>query len=635
MTDDHDGSGRDAADPARRRLLARLAGAAVAPAAIAGCTPPAPAALAAPQDLPGYYPPLLNGLRGSQPGSFEVAHALRDGLAPPPATSTGELYDLVVVGAGISGLTAALLYRERAPGARVLVLDNHDDFGGHARRNEFRIDGELLLMNGGTYSIESPRPYSAIADGVLRRLGIDAADLDKRIQDRNFYPSLGLVDGVFLDRETFGRDHLVRRAPDEPWARVLAGSPLPARAQAEIARLEETPTDYLRGQSVAQKIARLEHLSYRDFLGEVVRADPAVAAFYQQRPHGEWGVGIDAVSALEAFATGLPGREGLGLPAGAVGDLGPTAAGYAATGGSVDVHLPDGGATVARALVRALVPAALPAASLEDLVTQPADYAALDRPGSPVRLRLAATVVRAVNLADGDAGVRVEYLRHGRAHAVGARHCVLACWNAVIPYLCPELPAAQRAALHESVKTPLVEVSVAIRDWHSLARLGVAHVHCPGGYYSDLNLNECVSIGRYATPRSPDRPTLLRLERTPCRPGEPEHAQNRAGRAEILATPLERYEREARAQLARVLGPGGFDAARDILAITVNRWPHGYAPEYNPLWDPRLPEAERPHLRARVRHGAIAIANSDAAAFAFMDAAIEQAHRAVGELLGG
>ncbi|MBS0395670.1 MAG: hypothetical protein JSR54_13685, partial [Proteobacteria bacterium] len=436
-----------------------------------------------------------------------------------------------------------------------------------------------------------------------------------------------------LDRETFGAECLLRRDPSVPWSRTLAASPLPARARAEIARLEESPTDYLPGLSPAGKVARLERLSYRDFLREVVRADPAVIAFYQQRTHGEWGVGIEAVSTLEAFATGLPGRAGLGLPAGAAGDLGPTAAGYAETGGSIDVHPPDGGASVARALVRALVPAALPGSTFEDLVTAEADYAELDRPGAPVRIRLSATAVAAANLPGG--GVRVDYVRDGRGHRVLARHCVLACWNAVIPHLCPDLPAEQQAALHAAVKTPLVEVSVAIRHWQALARLGVARIHAPGGYFSDMALNECVQVGRYATPRSPEQPTLLRLERTPCAPGQPEHDQNRAGRAEILATSLAQYEEAVRTQLGRMLGAGGFDPAADILAITVNRWPHGYAPEYNPLYDRRVPESQRPHVRGRARHGAIAIANSDAAAFAFMDGAIEQAHRAVGELLGG
>ena len=618
----------------RRDFVQGVAGAGAA-VALGACDGPAPLAPAAAQDLPGYYPPVLTGLRGSHPGAFEAAHALRDGATLPATASSGEVYDLVVVGGGISGLSAALLYRERRPDALVLVLENHDDFGGHAKRNEFWLDGELQLMNGGTYSIESPRPYSAVAAGLLQRIGIDAADLAGRAQEPGYYAAQGLIEGVFLDRETFGADHLVRRGPQEPWAQALAAAPLPASAKAGIARLEESPADFLRGLGTEAKLARLAAISYRDFLRDLAGLDPAAIAFYQQRTHALWGVGIEAVPAIECWATQLPGFAGLGLPQGAQRGMGPTAAGYAETGGSVDVHPPDGGATVARALVRALVPAALRADTIDALVTTRADYAALDRPGNPARIRLSSTAVRVANLGRGAEGVRVDYVRGGQGHTVLARHCVLACWNAMIPHLCPELPAEQKAALHELVKTPLVYASVAVRNWQSLARLGVAQIHAPGSYFSDLYLNECVAIGGYATPRTPERPTLLRLSRSPCAPGLPEHEQNKVGRAEILATSLEQYEQQLRAQLGRMLGPGGFDPARDILAMTVNRWPHGYAPEFNALWERELPLAERAHVRGRARRGAIAIANSDAAAYAYMDAAIEQAERAVGELIGG
>src|SRR6201996_2919615 len=148
---------------------------------------------AAPQDLPGYYPPLLNGLRGSHPGSFEDAHALRDGHPPGAATDTGESYDLIVVGGGISGLSAAHFFRARTSAAsRVLVLDNHDDFGGHAKRNEFQLDGRLHLLNGGTLEIDSPRPYAPVPAGLLTELGIDVKRLSRQVEHSKFYDALGL-----------------------------------------------------------------------------------------------------------------------------------------------------------------------------------------------------------------------------------------------------------------------------------------------------------------------------------------------------------------------------------------------------------------------------------------------------------
>jgi len=286
----------------------------------------------APQDVAGYYPPILTGLRGNHPGSFETAHSLRDGdfwSRAGKVTATDEAYDLVVVGAGISGLAAAHFYRLRREAARILILDNHDDFGGHAKRNEFELGGRLALMNGGTFSIDSPRPYSAVADGLLKTLGIDPVALTKKCADRNFYSSLGLGTGLFFDRETFGADKLVVVTGGLSWNELLAPTPLSPKARSDIARIEEEKTDYLPGLSSDEKKSLLSRISYRDFLLNVVKADPEVIPFYQTKTHGEWGVGIDAVSALDVWAFGFPGFQGLNLKQGSAPHMGYTAAGYA------------------------------------------------------------------------------------------------------------------------------------------------------------------------------------------------------------------------------------------------------------------------------------------------------------------
>jgi spermidine dehydrogenase len=203
----------------------------------------------------------------------------------------------------------------------------------------------------------------------------------------------------------------------------------------------------------------------------------------------------------------------------------------------------------------------------------------------------------------------------------------------VIPHLCPELPEAQKAALRTLVKVPLVYTSVALRSWRAFQALGVSRVHSPGGYHSSMWLNPKTAIGGYDSVGSPEEPALLFMQRVPCAPGLDQRAQHRAGQAELLATPLARFEREIRDQLRRVLGPGGFDPARDIAGITVNRWPHGYAYEYNALFDPDWAPGQAPHEVGRARFGRIAVANSDAGAAAYTDSAIDQAHRAVRELL--
>lgn len=587
----------------------------------------------------GPYPPARTGMRGSQAGSFETAHALRDGRFWTTAGSpidTGERYDLVVVGGGISGLAAAHFFRARAGrDAKILILENHDDFGGHARRNEFNVDGRVLLANGGTAGIDSPTPYSREADGLIRELGIDPEQLAKRTYDTTLYRSLGLRPAMFFDKQTFGADRLVAGMGSRPWAEFLADSPLSPKVQSDIVRLHEAKTDYLPGLSSSEKKARLSRISYRDFLLNVAKVDPGVVPFYQARTHGEWGVGIDAESALDCWSHGLPGFQGMGLERGAAPHMSYTAAGYA-NGGSYRYHFPDGNATIARLLVRSLVPAAIPGSTVDDVVTAGADYSQLDRADAVVRIRLNSTVVHVRNVGDAaTAGeVEVAYLGDGRVRTVRAKGTVLACWITMVPHLCPDLPQRQKEAMHYLVKVPLVYTSVAVKNWKAFAALKVGNVSSPGCYHSSLGLNQVVNIGRYVSPKSPDEPTLIRMTRTPCSPGLPAREQHKRGRADLLGASFETFERNIRDQLLRTLGSGGFDPAREIAAITVNRWPHGYGYEYNPLFDPEWPEQEQPHIIGRQRFGRITIANSDAAATAYTDTAINQAYRAITELLG-
>jgi spermidine dehydrogenase len=595
------------------------------------------------QDAAGSYPPDRSGMRGQHPGAFEVAHAVRDGqyVKPPAAANTKETYDVVIVGAGFSGLAAAYYYRDRVgPSARILLLDCMDDFGGHAKRNEFHVGGRMLISYGGTQLISSPFPYSKQARKIMDDLGIDPVALTKKCVVPDVYK--GLQNAYFFDKETFGTDRLVIGSPSNgadaaAWKAFLTKTPLSPEVQRDVARIEAEKLDYLPGLTSAQKKDRLSRISYKDYLLTVVKANPGVMPLYQKRPHGLMAIGSDGLAALDGWVYGYPGFQGLNLEPGPAPRMQFTARGEATPQAPPYTFLhPDGMASVARQIVRSLIPAALTGRTPEDIISATTDYGQLDKPGAPIRIRLNSTVVRVLHLGAPASAkeVDVTYVSQGKAYSVRGRGVVMACHNAIIPRLCPEMPPDQQANLKYGVRAPLIYTAVAINNWTAFSKLGIRNVSSPGMYHGGVNLDQAIDIGDYKSPKKPEEPIVLRMTRVPLKAGLPQRDQFRIGHLELLATTFETFERNIRDQIARILAPGGFDPARDIAAITVNRWSHGYAYEYSSLWDPDLPEEKLPYVLGRKPFGRITIANSDSEGSAYADLAMNAGYRAVQDLFG-
>ncbi|MEP0203367.1 MAG: NAD(P)-binding protein [Halioglobus sp.] len=569
----------------------------------------------------GYYPPAKTGLRGSHDGSWEVMHARVMGTKWQAEKAEAE-YDLVIVGAGLSGLSSAHFYLAKHPNAKVLILDNHDDFGGHAKRNEFEHNGETRIGYGGTEAIDTPSSYPPEALQLLRDLGIELDKFYGAFQ-QDLYSSRGMGFSIVFDEEHFGETKHVTGYGEKSWEDFAKEAPLTDKARADFVRVQTAQVDYLPGVETAKKFEILDKTGYATYLRDYCKVDEQVIDIYQHWGMSFWCVDMEEVptTAVQYYDGGIPGldhtlpiREGRGVD-------------------PYIFHFPDGNASIARLLVRRLIPEAIPGSTMEDVVTAKADYSQLDKKDRLLNIRLNSTVVHARNSRDGK-NVDVTYVHDGNTHKVNAKKCIMACYNSAIPYLCPEMPDEQKQGLAFNVKVPLVYTKVLIANWEAFDKLKTSFVYFTAGFYKQAELAYPVSLGEYKRSQTPDEPMIVHMCHVPLFKDLKGPEQWREGRRQILSTSFEEFERHAKDQLNQAFAEVGFDADRDIEAITVNRWPHGYAYSNSLLWGEDFAEAEKPWVIGRQPFGNIHIANSDADAKADTQTAIAQAHRAVQEIVG-
>ena len=567
--------------------------------------------------------------RRSNGNTYEVmtaAHAMRDGAferSVASAIDTGETYDLVSVGGGLSGLAAAVFF-QKDRGGRCLVLDNHPIFGGEAKRNEFLVDGQVVVAHQASAIFLVPQKGGYI-DGVYDLIGMDRSALEYQ-RWRGPAPEMPLSQSPYEQPENYGFyfGPQFGKRPGvwviDPWGRKLDGAPLSDGAKAELLRWhtvhDDGPRPKTEGDAVSRQLDAItleEHLMARHHISR-----ETVRTFLSPVEGGGYGLGPDVLSAYCAYAieTEFPGDGD--------DELG-------------DQMFPDGNSAFARLMVKTLIPEAFAGPRTVDAVCRNrVHFAALDRAGQPTRIRLNATVVRLEHEGDPASAshVVVTYAKGGRLFRVRARAVVMAGGSWTGKHIVRDLPASHREAYAQFYRSPCLMANIAVRNWRFLYKMGISGCRWFEGLGNYLSVRKMATVGGERGTFGPDSPTVLTVKVLFAQPGLPIGEQGSRGRAQMLATSFAQYERAFREQLGDMFAPGGFDPRRDIAGIILNRWGHAYVnPQPGFFFGIDGRPAPRDVLRDRP-HGRIAFANTDLAGAMDHRNSIREADRAVKQLLG-
>ena len=560
---------------------------------------------------------------GNTPGLVQDAHRIWAGEFDRPstnATDSGEEYDLVVVGGGFSGLSAAHHFRRLNPGGRCLILDNHPIFGGEAKRNEFVVDGHRIMGPQGSNDFGIQRATGG-PDDYFTSLGIprefqyrepEGSAAGMRIPFDNYgflhwQHDLFSVGHFFDDGGGRWVHDLWRSGLNEaPWSSRVRDSLLGAR--------EEDAERHAQGEIGPW----LDSMTVKDYYEGVLGLPPEVTAYVDPILASIIGLGCDAISAWWGLHFELPGFRKPDRYAG------------------FTFHcFPGGNAGIARHFIKNLIPDGIEGSGdLPDVLNGAVAFDRLDRADNAVRMRLGSTVVRVEHQGAVSSSERVviTYLRDDQVHQLQARSVVMASGGWINRRILRDLPEGHRQAYEAFSHSSVLVANVALANWRFLERLGIAAGIWSDGFGFYCNIRRPMLVGGQAPPLHPDKPVVLTFYAPVYFPGMSAADQGIAGRAQVLGTPFPEYERRIREQMVRLFGDAGFDPVNDIAGIILNRWGHAYV-NPGPGFMFGRNGAPAPPDVIRESFGRIAIGHSELRGHQSWTAAAGEGRRAIEALL--